>query len=134
MIGITRKKIKKLNLPKFLIEIINNYDILNMNEIKDIIHTQMKKENYDISLNLLYSILNEHNSEKFSKEEFMSKITLVYDLNEFNLNKLKKLLENDNLSNKSNLMNVISKVIFIIILLMNTTLLTYYYNTTYYLI
>ena len=74
MIGITRKKIKKLNLPKFLLEIINNYDILSMNEIKDIIHTQINKENYDISLNLLNSTLNENNNEKSSLEEFINKI------------------------------------------------------------
>ena len=73
----------------------------------------MKKENCDISLNFLYSILNENNSKKFGKEEFMSKLALVYDLNELNLNKLKIFLENDNLSNKSNLMNVISKVILL---------------------
>lgn len=39
----------------------------------------MKKDNYDISLDFLYIIFNELNNEKFIKEEFTSKIILIYD-------------------------------------------------------
>ena len=95
MIGNTRKKIKRINLPKFLLEILNNYNILSMNEIKSLIHHQLISQNYDISLSLLCNVLDDNRDNKYSIEDFIEKISLVYDLSEINLTNIRHILEED---------------------------------------
>lgn len=95
MIGNTRKKLKRINLPKFLLEILNNYNILSMNEIKSLIHNQFISQNYDISLSLLCNVLDDNKDNKYSIEDFFEKISLVYDLSEINLNNIRHILQED---------------------------------------